>query len=224
MKLKQTLIFILTFSLTPLTGMAKPEVYSEIPLLGTEETPPNTSLGYGALTAIYDDDLDRLSYEFEWKLEGANEATAVHFHGPAARGESAPPVFDLGPISGNSGKLTGVVTLDADQEADLKAGLWYLNIHSTAFPAGEIRGQLVEMSPLDSTAVFDPTEGRLHLESVMVPGVGVFEAELDIISGTPMLLFELDEAHPKQPDDDEEEDEDGEAEDRSGDDGLSIGY
>ncbi len=35
------------------------------------------------------------------------------------------------------------VTLDADAEAELKSGGYYINITSAAYPAGEIRGKLV---------------------------------------------------------------------------------
>ena len=173
-------------------ALAKPEVFSGVPLLGTAETPPNGSLGFGALTAIYDEDTNQLYYEFEWELGGDAEATAVHFHGPAAIGQSADPIIDLGPISGKSGKETGVVSLSEAEELDLKAGLWYLNIHSTAFPNGELRGQLIEISPLGSAAVYDPAQRRLRLKNVMVPTLNVFEAELDVISGRSPLSFELD--------------------------------
>jgi CHRD domain len=66
--------------------------------------------------------------------------TMWHIHKGAA-GTSGPVVFDLGnvtpsPLNFSTPPLTAV------QEADLKSGLYYVNIHSAAVPNGEIRGQL----------------------------------------------------------------------------------
>ena len=33
--------------------------------------------------------------------------------------------------------------LTAEQEEELKAGSYYVNIHSTSYPGGELRGQLI---------------------------------------------------------------------------------
>ncbi|MDB5871314.1 MAG: hypothetical protein JWQ07_756, partial [Ramlibacter sp.] len=38
--------------------------------------------------------------------------------------------------------IQGETVVTPAQAADLMAGLWYVNIHSTQFPGGEIRGQL----------------------------------------------------------------------------------
>jgi hypothetical protein len=196
-RLHRSFALIIVMSLTPVLGLAKPKVYSGVPLLGTQETPPNNSLGFGALTAIYDEDTNRLYYEFEWQLTAGAEATAVHFHGPATFGQSAAPVITLGPISGNAGKETGMVDLTEPQENQLKSGLWYLNIHSDQFPAGEIRGQLIEMSPLETATFYDPVDQRLNLEAFMLPTLGVFELKLSIIGNRSPLSFELDEVQFK---------------------------
>jgi CHRD domain len=63
-----------------------------------------------------------------------------HIH-KGAVGVAGPVVLDLGttftsPFSFSTSALT------AEQEADLKAGLYYVNIHTIAVPSGEIRGQL----------------------------------------------------------------------------------
>jgi hypothetical protein len=67
--------------------------------------------------------------------------TMWHIH-KGAVGTSGPVVFDLGnvtpsPLNFSTQPLTPV------QEADLKSGLYYVNIHSAAVPNGEIRGQLI---------------------------------------------------------------------------------
>ena len=66
--------------------------------------------------------------------------TIWHIHKGAA-GVAGPVILDLGK---NFVSPFGFTTspLDAAQEADLKSGLYYVNIHSAAAPNGEIRGQL----------------------------------------------------------------------------------
>lgn len=46
----------------------------------------------------------------------------------------------------------GNAVLNAQQVADVKAELWYINIHSTACSLGEIRGQLEVAPHLPSAA------------------------------------------------------------------------
>ena len=210
-RLYRMVTLMLAMSLIPVPGLAQPAqpwVYSGIPLLGTEESPSNNSTGYGALTAIYDEQTTQLYYQFEWRLSPGNEATAVHFHGPASRGENASVVIDLGPISGNSGTQTGMVTLSNLPNPtlidDLKEGLWYLNIHSDQFPSGELRGQLVELSPLETATFFDFGDQRVHMESLMVPTIGVLEMKFNLVPNSNPLLLELDEFEFKDFDGDDD--------------------
>lgn len=191
-----TTICFITGLLASAAATANPDVYSNIPLLGTYTVPANDSSGYGALTAVYDEESNTLYYEFSWQLPTESDATAVHFHGPAESGETAGVVVNLGEISGNSGTKSGMTVLTTEQEADLKAGLWYLNLHTNNVPSGELRGQLVEKDPLDSVAVYDVTSQKLHLETVMVPTLGAFDATLDQSDAEP-LTFELESASVK---------------------------
>ena len=39
--------------------------------------------------------------------------------------------------------IEGSATLTASQVFDLRAGLWYANLHTAANPGGEIRGQVL---------------------------------------------------------------------------------
>jgi hypothetical protein len=79
-----------------------------------------------------------------------------HFHAPGARGVSAGVAYGTGTIDsgnpgGTAGTVAGTITLLDNaygsklipaQIQDLRGGLWYLNIHSSTFGNGEIRGQV----------------------------------------------------------------------------------
>jgi hypothetical protein len=108
-------------------------------LNGASETPPNTTPGTGTASVDLDTSSDMVSWTLTYSgLTGP--ATGAHFHGPAAVGKQAGVAIPMtgalaSPIKG-SAKVT-----DA-QAKDLKAGLWYVNLHTAANPGGEIRGQV----------------------------------------------------------------------------------
>jgi len=52
-----------------------------------------------------------------------------------------------------SGSYSGTVGLSAGQQADLLNNLLYINIHSSTFGGGEIRGQLVQVVPEPASAM-----------------------------------------------------------------------
>ncbi len=83
--------------------------------------------------------------------------TAAHFHGPAPAGVNAGVQIGL-PLG--SPKLGTTVALSAGQQADLIAGLWYIQIHTSLFPGGEIRGQLLTGAPC-TVPVEESTWGQI---------------------------------------------------------------
>jgi hypothetical protein len=192
---------LLAATLLPTLAVAQLHVYSAVPLLGTEQSPPVSGSAYGALTAVYDELSNTLHYQVEWEFPDGLQATAAHFHGPAGQGGNAPPVLDLGAVSGHSGKVRGSQVLSTAEEAQLLSGQWYVNVHSTANPDGEIRGQVLEYSPLDNSAVYLGSEGKLRLEAVMVPGLGVFDAELEFAGDDARFLLSLSSARVTTTDD-----------------------
>jgi hypothetical protein len=64
---------------------------------------------------------------------------AWHIH-KAAAGVNGGVIFNLGTTF--TTPFMYMQTLNEEQEADLKAGLYYVNLHSATYPNGEIRGQL----------------------------------------------------------------------------------
>ncbi len=83
-------------------------------------------------------------------------AIAMHIHGPAGAGTNAGVLVSLVPYNfaasnpTNGGVIYGKIPWPTNDTAALLAGHTYLNIHSTAYPGGEIRGQLI---PIDEPPV-----------------------------------------------------------------------
>jgi hypothetical protein len=105
---------------------------------GLQPVPPTNSPATGSATMTLDES-NMLSYEIAFSGLDATE-TIAHFHGPAPVGANAGVQFGL-PLG--SPKVGTAGPLSASQVDDLMAGLWYINIHSQAFPGGEIRGQVL---------------------------------------------------------------------------------
>jgi hypothetical protein len=110
---------------------------------GSQEVPAVTTGGSGTVTGSYNSSTNLLNYTVTWTgLSGP--ATLMHFHGPALAGANAGVALGItGFTSAASGSYTGSATLNDTQEADLLAGKWYYNVHTTANGGGEIRAQVV---------------------------------------------------------------------------------
>ncbi len=98
------------------------------------------SPGTGLATITLDDATNGLSWNITWDNQLIGTPTLMHFHGPALTTQNAGVQVSTGvagpPVVGNA-------ILSNIQEADLLAGLWYLNLHTTAYAGGEIRGQVL---------------------------------------------------------------------------------
>lgn len=143
------------FAVAAFAGIAsaRPMFHYEFPIDGLQEAPtpvitPATGLG----VVDYNSDTNFLSWTITFSgLLGT--MTNSHFHGPAPVGVAAGVRIAIPFTPGvTSGTLMGTATLASESlEAELLGGLWYVNIHSSFRPGGEIRGQVV------------PTPGALAL-------------------------------------------------------------
>lgn len=107
-------------------------------LSGTAEVPPNMSTATGSGTIVVDPASRVLTATVT--TTGIN-GMAAHIHAGGA-GVIGPVIFPLTQTPSGSGKWSTNVTLTDAQLATLKTGGYYINVHSAAFPAGEIRGQI----------------------------------------------------------------------------------
>jgi hypothetical protein len=143
---------VLTSVLLTMPGWSQAATYSLYASLdGSQASTASPGTGTGMMT--YDDVANLLNWDitFSGLLAGT---TASHFHGPAVPGVAAgvQVTIPLGTSLGaTSGTLIGMATLTETQEVQLLSDLWYINIHTSTFGGGEIRGQ-VQVVPLPAAA------------------------------------------------------------------------
>lgn len=113
-----------------------------VALNGTFSVAPNaTSAGMGTVEAT----LNTGSNELTWKVVYSGlsgPAVAAHFHGPAEPGQNAGVV--VGFKGSVESPIVGQATITPEQANDLLSGKWYVNIHTKAYPGGEIRAQVMQ--------------------------------------------------------------------------------
>lgn len=114
-------------------------------LNGNNERPNSiVTPGFGSSTLLLVG--NRLWFDVTYRnLTGT--AADAHIHGPATQFGTASVLVGLGPFNGGafgpSGSLAGVITLSPNNLGSLTDGLTYLNVHTVANSAGEIRGQIL---------------------------------------------------------------------------------
>ncbi len=115
-----------------------------------EANPPGARTGTGSGTITLSNNV--LVVDVVYSGLSADRS-ADHFHAPFPRGVNGGIAYDVGSITTGlrAGTVKGLVPLVdnkygskniAAQIQDIRNSLWYLNIHSTAFTSGEIRGQV----------------------------------------------------------------------------------
>jgi CHRD domain len=112
--------------------------------VGSEEVPPNASTAFGnAQLLVGPDDMLTLTGSFQ-----GVHLVAAHVHvGPP--GVAGPILFPIS-YSNTTGALNATYQATPLDLSNLRAGLWYVNLHSAVFPGGEIRGTLLPGGPATS--------------------------------------------------------------------------
>ncbi|HEX9616072.1 MAG TPA: CHRD domain-containing protein, partial [Anaerolineales bacterium] len=113
-------------------------------LTGRDEVPPVMTDAASAARFTLSEEMNSLHYEIA--VVNIEDITAAHLH-PGFRGEEGPPEITIySPTDPRDfdpeNPLSGDASLTAEQLLDLLVGGYYLNIHTSAYPEGEIRGQV----------------------------------------------------------------------------------
>ena len=117
------------------SAQAQLDYYSEID--SSQEVPSNGSTATGTADITIDTTTNALTYTITFSGLGSAE-TGAHIHGLAAPGSNAGVLHVL--PSGSP--KTGTWFYPEAMEAGILGGMTYINIHSSNFGGGEIRGQI----------------------------------------------------------------------------------
>jgi len=126
------------------SGMASAQTTFEAFLTGLGENPPNGSPASGFGTVVLNAAQTQITVDENWSGLLA-PATASHIHGPGGAGTNAAVLF---PFSGVPAATAGAIpeqsfAITPTQVSYLFDGYLYMNVHTSVFPGGEIRGQLL---------------------------------------------------------------------------------
>jgi len=109
------------------------------------QSPPVVSSASGFAEVSVDTATNQITWNVTFQ-DLAGTYINAHFHGPAAGGVNAGVMFgihDANLVGETSGQLTGFTMVDPAITQNILDGLAYINIHSSSYPGGEIRGQVV---------------------------------------------------------------------------------
>jgi hypothetical protein len=151
-----------------------------------QEVPPTGSLGQGGASLIRQPNGTLVLNGKFTGLSGPPTAAHVHLGAPGING---PIVF---PLTIGAGTLSATYTPTAADLTNLRAGNWYVNVHTVANPGGEIRGQLALAklpAPFGDGCV-GSNGTRLQIGATGFPSVGS-AMSIDLYGGLPggLALF-----------------------------------
>jgi hypothetical protein len=128
-----------------------------------QEVPATASNGYGVCVITLNNAETSISVQCTYNNLTTN-LVADHIHGNAAPGVNTGILFNFAATGGPSGSFTaGPFAVTPAQVANMRAHLWYVNLHTTMFPGGEIRGQVKQahtVFDLDGDGRSDPVVFR----------------------------------------------------------------
>jgi hypothetical protein len=151
-------------------------------LEGRQQVPPVATAAGGTFAVTVDPDAGTLVAHAN--TNGVDDAVAAHLHdgfagtnGPVAIGLTRDPMEDT--------RWSAVdAPVDADQLSGIRAGSWYVNVHTPANSDGEIRGQ-VAPSPVE--VLFTDLTGDQEVPAVASAATGIAASTVNRDTGAVTL-------------------------------------
>ena len=121
---------------------------NDIPMTGAKVVPTSASPALGTLNVFYTKETRLLNYSFSWSGLSGNPSVGIGVYGPVPEGFAVSPTAPVQTISTSgltsTGTKSGVLLADGVviKEQDLLNGMYYIQLRTPAYPAGEIRAQI----------------------------------------------------------------------------------
>ncbi len=153
-----------------LTGVDQYVGYAELSGLN-ETTPISDSVASGTVDVVYDNFTGELSYYVDIEVTAPLTLTNSHIHSGTV-GVNGGVIHATWPFT-ESQVVTdtiswgGVVTLTPEQNAQREANGMYFNVHSSAHPGGELRGQVPSAS-----VIGDGASNQYYIDEIQTNGWG----------------------------------------------------
>lgn len=161
---------------------------------GGQEVPPTTSMGTGA--GMVTIDRDQTNAHFMMVVSGlADPIDAAHFHNEAP-GANGDVVFNLTPFFNDQGGAYGYWTEDNDDTPFMHSPMFranriYVNVHTSTFPAGAIRANIVRGRDFFVQIPRDPAfSEELLIAARLSGGQEVPAVSTDAVGVTALLINE----------------------------------
>ena len=109
---------------------------------GSQVVPSSSSSALGIITGSFDGNKNTMTGKIKWAgLSGT--PTAIHIHA-GTPGRNGYPYFVMVNVpKGSTDSLYFRSVFTESEEGGVKGSGYYFDIHTTAFPNGEIRGQII---------------------------------------------------------------------------------
>jgi len=187
-------VVLMFMSALPMPVLGQAETVFTAQLLGSNQVPPVASQAGGTCTAVLNAAGNLLNigctYADLAPVPPPGVMGSVHIHN-APVGENGGIVFDLTPAVntmsfgaadgsiGFDGSFQATLPLTPAQAVELRAGRYYVNMHTVAHPGGEIRGQLGYVQSFEPVAFQAILRGQREVPPVQTDAVGACDGLLN---------------------------------------------